>query len=266
MDLPSKSTTSWDAYPELAMMLATISGQVPHLGLSSPVNQPGYVLRQLCLQAAELGDDRLASGFRARLRSQPDPGLIPIWTTRRTSRALSVDLGRHALSIDLGRDERGAMAMAVLPDGRVVSHRIDGRMLVWDPARPGTDPVELGRHERGVMALAVLPDGRVVSGGIGGRVVVWDPARPGTDPIELGRHSKGVTALVMLPDGRVVSGGNDRRVLIWNLTGRGQNSQLGCSVSRLAAGQTSRGKACLIVVHEDQGFSLWSAKGDEKQV
>ena len=67
----------------------------------------------------------------------------------------------------------------MLPDGRVVSGGGDGRVLVWDPARPGTGPVELGRHDGSVWAVAVLPDGRVVSGGDDGRVLVWDPARPG---------------------------------------------------------------------------------------
>jgi hypothetical protein len=57
-------------------ILATVSAQAPHLRSSLPLTQPGYVLRQLCLQAAELGEDRLSSDLRARLRSQPNPGLI----------------------------------------------------------------------------------------------------------------------------------------------------------------------------------------------
>ena len=64
--------------------------------------------------------------------------------------------------------------MAVLPDGRVVSGGHDGGVLVWDPARPGTDPVELGRHDDRVEAVAVLPDGRVVSGGKDRPVLVWN--------------------------------------------------------------------------------------------
>ena len=69
-----------------------------------------------------------------------------------------VELGRHA-------DEVGAVA--VLPDGRVVTGAGDGggRVLVWDPAEPGAGPAELGRQEDGVGAVAVLPDGRVVTGG-----------------------------------------------------------------------------------------------------
>jgi WD40 repeat protein len=194
------------AEPAVGAMFATVSGQAHHLRHLSLVTQPGYVLRQLCLQAGELGEDRLASDLRARLRSQPEPGLIPIWTTRRASRALSVELGHH---------DDWVRALAVLPDGRVVSGGHDRRVLVWDPFQPGTDPVELGRHDSSVTAVAVLPDGRVVSGGRDG-VRVWDPSRPGTGPVELGRQDGSVNAAAVLPDGRVVSGGSFGRVLMWD--------------------------------------------------
>jgi hypothetical protein len=153
------------AEPLVDAMLTTVSGQTHHLRSSLPLTQSGYVLRQLWMQAAELEEDRLASELRARLRSQPDCGLIPIWTTRRTSRALSAELGRH--------DGRVG-AVAVLADGRVVSAGGDG-LLVWDPSRPGADPVELGRHDGKVLAVSVLADGRVVSGGHG-RVLLWSAA------------------------------------------------------------------------------------------
>jgi WD40 repeat protein len=235
--------------PAVRAMLATLSGQAHHLRPPSLLTQPGYVLRQLCMQAAELGEDRLASDLRTRLRSQPDSGPIPIWTTRQASRALSAELGRHyggvhavavlpdgrvvgggglegsvlvwdvarpgADPVQLGRHDQSVLAVAVLSDGRVVSGEGDGRVLVWDVARPGADPVELGRHDGLERAVAVLSDGRVVSGGADGRVLVWDAARPGADPVELGHHDGGVYAVAVLPDGRVVSGGYDW-VLVWD--------------------------------------------------
>jgi hypothetical protein len=237
------------AEPAVAAMLATVSGQAHQLGPSLPVTQPGYVLRQLCLQAAELGENRLASDLRTRLRSRPDPGLIPIWTTRRTSRALSAELGGHdgavaavaglsdgrvvsggddgwllvwdparpgSVQDQFGGHDRAVAAVAVLPDGRVVSGGVDRRVLVWDPSRPRSGPVELGRHDDWVRVLAALPDGRVVSSGSDGRVLVWDPSRLGSGAVELGRHDGPVRGLAVLPDGRVVSGGDDGRVLVWD--------------------------------------------------
>jgi hypothetical protein len=58
----------------ITTMLATVRGQAHHLSLSSPLAQPGYVLRQLWLQAAELTEDRLADDLRARLQAQPCQG------------------------------------------------------------------------------------------------------------------------------------------------------------------------------------------------
>lgn len=207
----------------VAAMLAAVRGQARYLRPPQPMDQPSYVLRQLCLQAGELSEDSLADDLRGRLQSRSGPCLVPLWTTRWASHALSAELGHH----------RSAMAaMAVLPDGHVVTGGQDGRVLVWDPAAPGTGPVELGRHhdpepgrvDSQVGAVAVLPDGRVVTGGRDGRVLVWDPAAPGVGPAELGRHDGAVLAVAVLPDGRVVAGGYDGWVLAWNLATPGTSA------------------------------------------
>ena len=85
----------------------------------------------------------------------------------------------------LARHWTRKLPLAELPDRRVVTggdYRGGGRVLVWDPAEPGTGPVELGRVEDGVGAVAVLPDGRVVTGAGGDRVRLWDvqSSSPGT--------------------------------------------------------------------------------------
>ena len=158
---------------QLAAMEAVVRGQAHHLRDREAAGDPGFVPRQLCLQAAELGETLLAADCRTRLLACDDPGPVLQWTTRRASPALILELGRDWL----------VNAVAVLPDGRVVSGGIGGRVLVWDPGDPATGPAELGRHDlhggRGVNAVAVLPDGRVVSGGSDGRVLVWDPGDPG---------------------------------------------------------------------------------------
>ena len=201
-------------------LLAVLRSQAPNLRAWQPIGQPGYVLRQVCLQAAEFGEDRLADDARARLQTLPSPCLVPLWTTRRASRALSVEFG-----VQVGQ----VAALAVLPDGRVVSGASDWRVRVWDPKAPGAGPIKLGGqispgagpallgiHYEHVTGLAVLPDGRVASGSGDGRVRLWDPEAPGADPVELGVHDGYVAAVAALPDGRVVTGGEDWRVRVWD--------------------------------------------------
>jgi len=202
----------------VAAVLAAVIGQAYNLRPPQLVDQPGYILRQLWMQAAELAEDSLAEDsladdIRGRLQSLPGPGLVPQWTTRRASRALSSELGRHYGPVN---------AVAVLPDGRVVTGGGDGQVLVWDPAEPATGPFELGSHHLGsrrywVNAVAVLPDGRVVTGGDDGRMVIWDPAAPGARPTARRTHDW-VKAVAVLPDGRVVTGG--KRVLMWDPAAR----------------------------------------------
>jgi WD40 repeat protein len=195
--------------PGLTAMHAAVRGQAHHLRGREAAGDPGFVPRQLCLQAAELGKALLADDFRTRQLASDDPGPVLQWTTRRASPALILELGLR---------EGGANQMAVLPDGRVVIGGRGGRVLVWDPDEPGNAPVELGRHEGGVAAVAVLPDGRAVTGGyIGERgVLVWDPDEPGTEPVELSGHGFGMGVVAVLPDGRVVGGGEDGGVLVWD--------------------------------------------------
>ena len=98
--------------PRLAAMHAVVRGQAHHLRDPEVAGDPGFVPRQLCLQAAELGENTLAADCRARQLASDDPGLVLQWTTRRASPALILELGRH---------EGGVRAVAVLPDGRVVT-------------------------------------------------------------------------------------------------------------------------------------------------
>jgi WD40 repeat protein len=200
----------------LAAAYAVVRQQAHHLRGREAAADPGFVPRQLCLQAAQLGETLLAADYQARQLACDAPGPVLQWTTQQTSPAMILELRPQG---------SGRTAVTALPDGRVVTGggRGDWRVLVWDPAHPGTDPVEIGRHESGDtrsddVLVAVLPDSRVVTGSRqdGGRLLVWDPARPGTGPLELGRHETGVYAMAVLPDGRVVTGDEDKRVLVWD--------------------------------------------------
>ncbi len=250
--------------PRLAAMHTVVRGQAHHLRDREAASDPGFVPRQLCLQAAELGENTIAADCQAQQLTSEDPGPVLQWTTRRAS---------TALLFELGRDEDGMGAVAVLPDGRVVTGGgLGGRpVLVWDPAKPGAGPTELGRHEISVRAVelgydivtvwavAVLPDGRVVTGDDDGRVLVWDPAEPGAGPAELGRHEVGVGAVAVLPDGRVITGGYDDRVRLWDVQSSSPSSLLACSARVLATSLSPSG-ARLFIGHAGDGVSCWEVR------
>jgi WD40 repeat protein len=230
-------------------MLATVRAQAHHLRPSDPLAQPGYVARQLCLQASELADDRLADQLRERLQSQPGPDLVPLWTTRRVTRAFLGELGRHAGLV---------MVVAGLGEGRVVSGDMDGRLLLWDAARPGSEPVELG-YMGDDWVVTGLGAGRVVSGAGDGRLLVWDVAGAGSEPVELGRHDGGVRWVEPLGEGRVVSGGQDGRLLVWDVAGAGSGPvELGRHDGGLRA-LAPLGEGRVVSAGKDGRLLVWDA-------
>ena len=152
---PRRPSQRGDAAPTnraVGGVLAAVRGQAHDLSAADPVTQPGYVLRQLWLQAAELtrigSPTSSAHGYEA-------------------NQALACSALDHPSSQPCpappssGRDEIES-ALAVLRDGRVVSGGMDGRVLLWDPASLAR-PVELGSHDGSVNAVAALADGRVVA-------------------------------------------------------------------------------------------------------
>ena len=237
-------------------LLRTVTYQAYRLQMSTLLSQPGYVLRQLCLQAIELSEGDLASELHIHLRSRAGPQLIPIHSTHSAICAAPGATSHHGT---------WALAVAVLPDRRVVFGGDDGRVLLWDPRTEGGDLVELGGHSGSVLAAAALPDGRVITGGDDGRVLVWDPGAEGDDPVELGRHRGWVRGMTLLPDGRVITGGYDGRVLMWESGAEGCDPvELGRhSGSVLAAAALPDGR--VITGGDDGRLLVWDqgAQGDD---
>ena len=233
-----------------APLLAAVRRQSASLRPPLPSGDPGYPLRQLCLQARELGADDLADELRSRLLALPRPGLVPEWTTRRVSGAVVAefdvtstwvtaitalpgarlvygDFTGRLQFVDLAAPDAAARplgdqprveALVGLPDGRVVSAG-EGPLRIWDPAAPGRAVLSFPGSE-GARSVAVLPDGRVVSAAQ--YALVWDPRTPAAGPVAVADHDGPVMVVAALPDGRVVyAGGGVGRVRVWDPAARG---------------------------------------------
>jgi WD40 repeat protein len=208
--------------PLVTSMFQLLQLQAHHLRPGDAAVRPGLTATQLGWEALRVGLDELVSGAAAHLERCPPPQLIPRWTTGRTGPQLVGVIGRH--------DDGVVGALAVSPDGRVVSGGTDGTVRMWDPGRPEDPGAVIGRHDDGAVgAVAVSPDGRVVSGGTDGTVRMWDPGRPEDPGAVIGRHERrwhpvldrvifgdGVAALAVLPDRRVISASGDDTIRMWD--------------------------------------------------
>ena len=167
--------------------------------------------------------EQLAGQLLGRLLGMEDEGILGLlksasgqssrpWLRPRTSSLLAAG---GALVRTLEGHEGGANAVAVLPDGRVVSGSSDNTLRVWDLTL-GESVQTLEGHTDWVRAVAVLPDGRVVSGSSDNTLRVWDLAL-GESVQTLEGHTDWVRAVAVLPDGRVVSGSSDNTLRVWDL-------------------------------------------------
>src|SRR5262249_26138718 len=109
-------------------------------------------------------------------------------------------------------------AVAILPDGRIVTAGQDRRVALWTPGadRPAT---VFSGHEAPVVALAVSPNGASIASASWDHTVrVWPLA--GGERRVLEGHAQNVNGVAFTPDGRaLVSAGYDLTLRIWPLAG-----------------------------------------------
>jgi hypothetical protein len=187
--------------------------------------EPRLVQGALRLSAHALADhpEELAGQLLGRLFARTEPGIVALrerlhparpgaWI-RPMSPGLTAPGG--ALVRILTGHGGPVLALAALPDGRVVSGSDGGSLRIWDLATGETVRTPEG-HADWVSAVAALPDGRVVSGSYDRSLRVWDLATGGTVRTLEGQGGQ-VLAVAALPDGRVVSGSADRTLRVWDL-------------------------------------------------
>jgi WD40 repeat protein len=114
-------------------------------------------------------------------------------------------------------------ALAVLPDGRLVSGSDDATVRLWEVGTRTWTAVLTG-HTGSVTALAALPDGRLASGSDDSTIKMWDVraathrtrAVAAVTLVEEDSQPIPVRALLALPDWRLASASPDA-VRRWEL-------------------------------------------------
>jgi WD40 repeat protein len=208
--------------PMVTARLSALRGQLDTLD-SAEGQGAAFVLRQLCIQAAELGESLLEEKLKSRLRNagSAELCLIPVWTTRNAYRALvsRLDTGGEIVNSLAAYQERGSEESVAHGRRYVVGGADDGHVWVWDLEARSTAPGLLGRHLRPVRAVSVRPDGRVVTGGDDCRLLSWPSPRGDATPQPFGVHNGAVAALGWDMAGQLLSAGHGGQIYRWDSDG-----------------------------------------------
>jgi cytochrome c len=107
-------------------------------------------------------------------------------------------------------------AVALLPDGRIVTAGEDARVALWRAGERSPERVFEG-HKAPIAALAVSPDGAMIASASWDHTLrLWSVA--GGAPRVLEGHRQNVNGVAFTPDGRrLVSAGYDATLRIWSL-------------------------------------------------
>jgi cytochrome c len=136
--------------------------------------------------------------------------------------AVRWSLKRNAALQVLRFHDAAVNAVALLPDGRIVTGGADGHIAIW---RPGAQkPMRrLDGHTAPIVGLAVSPDGRTLASASWDRSVRLWPVS-GVKPRVLQGHRDNVNGVAFLPGGKaLVSAGYDLTLRIWPLGGGAPN-------------------------------------------
>jgi cytochrome c len=150
-------------------------------------------------------------------------------------------------------------ALALSPDGDLVSASFDATLIIWSLARGNAEQV-LRFHDGAVNAVAVLKDGRIASSGEDGRIAIW--RRGENKPGEvLSGHGGPVVALAVSPDGNTLASASwDSTARLWPLAGGAPRVLEGHrqNVNGLAFTADGRG---LVTVGYDATLRIWPLEG-----
>ena len=132
--------------------------------------------------------------------------------------AIRWSLTRNAAEQVLRFHQSAVNAVALTPDGHIVTGGADGKIALWLPGSSAPEKV-LDGHVAPVVSLAVSPDGALLASASWDRTIRLWPLKGG-EPRLLEDHQQNVNGVAFTPDGKaLVSAAYDLTLRIWPLDG-----------------------------------------------
>jgi cytochrome c len=168
----------------------------------------------------------LAGPAQAQLRGHGGPvralaisadGKIAVSGSFDTS-AIRWSLSRNAAEQVLRFHESAVNAVALMPDGRVITGGEDSKIAIWEAGASKPQRVLTG-HVAPIVSLALSPDGTMLASASWDRTIRLWPLEGG-EPRVLEDHQQNVNGVAFTPDGKaLVSAAYDLTLRIWPLDG-----------------------------------------------
>ena len=133
--------------------------------------------------------------------------------------AIRWSLTRNTAEQVLRFHQSAVNAVALSPDGRIVTGGADGKIAIWQADSPTPQKVLEG-HVAPVVSLAVSPNGKMLASASWDRTIrLWSLTGDG-EPRVLEDHQQNVNGVAFTPDGKaLVSAAYDLTLRIWPLGG-----------------------------------------------
>jgi cytochrome c len=133
--------------------------------------------------------------------------------------AIRWSLTRNAAEQVLRFHQSAVNAVALTPDGRIVTGGADGKIAIWQADSPTPQRVLEG-HVAPVVSLAVSPDGKTLASASWDRTIRLWSLTGGGEPRVLEDHQQNVNGVAFTPDGKaLVSAAYDLTLRVWPLEG-----------------------------------------------
>src|SRR3990167_9566878 len=141
------------------------------------------------------------------------------WYKKNATRINNLALRQKIPAIKLVGHNGSIRAIAILPNGDIVTGSGDRTAIIWDP-KTGKEKLKLEGHNGQITSIAILKNGDIVTGSYDRTAIIWD-SETGKEKQKLEGHKAWINAIAILPNGDIATGSYDKTARIWNpVTGK----------------------------------------------